>query len=433
MSQAAPLVADAGAYVTVDVARLRAGTTLFAPLYDTRDVLLLAEGQTVTDAFLGRLKDRAIRTIRAHDRDVDRSGLPGFDGPVGTAKDVPPDRPGTVSTYRNEVSDRLDAEICLGRIRMPDQGTPVISGLKRLGARPYDAESRSRLVESYNKTVTRLGQVYEQLAGGGGLDRTTLDEVTDQALDDVGEDTDLFVSLSGNQLSGGYPVRHSVNTAMLALAVGIQLELDEPTLRELVIGCLIHDAGMLLLDRSVYDHAGSIDGVRFLEITKHPILVFDVLKDSDSIPKRSAFIAYQMHERCDGSGYPRRRAGNQIHFLSKIAGLADAYVALVSPRAHRPAMMPYHAMEKVLRDANRGLFDCSVVRALLRTVSLFPIGSCVELCDGRRGCVIRAGSDYTRPIVELGGSGSSTGETVDLSAVPDVSVARALPALPVGG
>src|SRR5688500_13475886 len=103
----APAAPGSGEYSTVEVARPRDGRTAYAPIYDPRDALLLAEGQTVTEAFLDRLKTRAIKTIRAHDRDVERFGLP-FDGPGGTAKDAPPDRPGSVSPYRNEASDRLD-------------------------------------------------------------------------------------------------------------------------------------------------------------------------------------------------------------------------------------------------------------------------------------------------------------------------------------
>ncbi len=197
------------------------------------------------------------------------------------------------------------------------------------------------------------------------------------------DDIDLYSGVGGNPHAGDYPVRQSVNTAMLALAVGVRTGLDVPTLRELVIGCLVHDAGMLWLERETYDHSSEIDRSQFLTITKHPILVFDALKNAGDIPKRSAFIAYQMHERCDGSGYPRRRTADQIHFLSRIAAVADAYVALVSRRPHRPAMMPYYAMEKMLRDANRGLFDATAVRSLLRTLSLFPIASHVELSDGR--------------------------------------------------
>jgi HD-GYP domain-containing protein (c-di-GMP phosphodiesterase class II) len=258
------------------------------------------------------------------------------------------------------------------------------------------------MVESYGASTQRMCKVYDRLVAGQGIYRESMEEIAGQAVADLTEDMDLFTGIAANVPGGDdYPARHSTHVAQLSLALGVQLGLDVPTLRELVIGALVHDAGMLLLDRSVFDGPHVLTPVAFLEVTKHSILVFDMLRDVSAIPKRSAFIAYQVHERCDGSGYPRRRVGNQIHFLSRIAAVADTYVALVSPRQHRPAMMPYHAMERVLRDAARGLYDRDVVRAMLRVLSLFPIGSYIQLKDGREGRVLRAGDDYTRPVVEV--------------------------------
>jgi HD-GYP domain-containing protein (c-di-GMP phosphodiesterase class II) len=137
-----------------------------------------------------------------------------------------------------------------------------------------------------------------------------------------------------------------------------------------------------------------------LEITKHPIIAFEAVQDSIHVSGRAKVVAYQIHERCNGRGYPRRREGNQIHYLAKVAGIADAFVGLVSPRPHRPAVLPYRAIEKIVHGTKAGLYEPSAVRALLHTTSLFPIGSYVELTDGRVGRVIRStGATYDRPIV----------------------------------
>lgn len=425
---AAPSPRAAKQYAQVDLSALRIGSPLFAPIFDVRDVLLLAEGQTVTEAFLDRLQDREIRAVRAHARDYVRTRLPTMPTPAvpqGAATHVPAERTGVFCPARNSTSDLLDAEISLGRLQLPTQDAPLAARIAPRTGQRYDITAQGRLLESYQASTVKMRGVYECLASGDGLDRQTLEELAETALTDIVGDIDLFSGMGASPQTGDYPVRQSVNTAMLALAVGVRTGLDVPTLRELVIGCLVHDAGMLWLDRATYDHAGEIDRRQFLEITKHPILVFDALRNAGDIPKRSAYIAYQMHERCDGSGYPRRRTSEQIHFLSRTAAVADAYVALVSRRPHRPAMMPYYAMEKMLRDANRGLFDPPAVRSLLRTLSLFPIASHVELSDGRIARVLRAGTDYCRPTVD------AEDELIDLMATPALSVVRAV-AAPAG-
>lgn len=419
-------------YSTVEIEEIRPGTVLSAPILDDRDVLLLAEGQSVTEPFLQKLRDRKVKSVRIHDRDAALclAADPSTVGtPSGVATDAPPERGGVVAQHCNESSDRLDAEISLGRTQLPKQGPPLLDSLGRPSG-SYDATVRESMVASYGRSATRMRAAYEGLAAGRGPDRGAMEEVAAEAIAALTEDPDLFAGIAANVGRGGYPSRHSVHVAHLALSIGARLGLDAPTVRELVLGCLVHDAGMLLVDRRLFDGPHVLDPVTFLEITKHPIFVFDLLKDSSSIPKRSSFIAYQIHERCDGSGYPRRRSGPQIHFLSKVAAVADVYAALVSPRPHRPAMMPYHAMERVVRDAGRGLFDRDAVRALLRTLSLFPIGSYVRLSDGREGRVLRAGEVYTRPVVEICGvAGVLGGVVIDLATEPSLSVSRALPSL----
>jgi hypothetical protein len=138
-------------------------------------------------------------------------------------------------------------------------------------------------------------------------------------------------------------------------------------------------------------------------------------------------VAYQMHERCDGSGYPRGHKGIHIHRLAKIAAVADVFVALVSPRPHRAPLMPYIAMETVLRDGTDGLYDASVVRGLLNTVSLFPLGSFVALNDRREARALRArGAAYHKPVVEVWNAGARNTEVIDLSEHKDLKVVRAL-------
>ena len=41
-----------------------------------------------------------------------------------------------------------------------------------------------------------------------------------------------------------------------------------------------------------------------------------------------AHVAYQHHERYDGTGYPRKLSGKEIHFYAAIVGLANVMIVL---------------------------------------------------------------------------------------------------------
>ena len=61
-----------------------------------------------------------------------------------------------------------------------------------------------------------------------------------------------------------------------------------------------------------------------------------------------------------------------------------------------------NAIDKIIRDTRDGLFDPAVVRGLLQTISLFPVGSYIAIGDDLIGRVLRSNPEtYDRPIVEV--------------------------------
>jgi HD-GYP domain-containing protein (c-di-GMP phosphodiesterase class II) len=265
---------------------------------------------------------------------------------------------------------------------------------------------------------------------GGDVSPDAVRAISQESLIRAADDLDLFVCMGINPGEKSSIFEHSTRVATLAVAIGTALGLDEKSLCDLGVGCLVHDAGMLKIDARYYESSAVLGPNDFLEIAKHPIISTDMLyKKMEGVPVGVRMIVYQMHERCDGSGYPRGTTGDKIHALAKIAAVADSYVALVSNRPHRPALLPYHAISKMLNDVKEGLYDSAAVRGLLHTISLFPIGSFVELNDGRVSKSIRAnGPSYDRPILETWRRTNLKGvpEVVDLSARPDLKVVKPL-------
>lgn len=423
---------------SVNVAQLRVGSTLVQSIYDERDVLLLAAGSEVTQVFLENLKRRGIKSVRmhsgrkvrntrqeaalkdsnenapsSHTRKKYKNNVTAFDG-------------GKVCSLRNKATNMLDREICSAQhMGLPPQGPAFSDEFTNRGTERYDKQNIEEFAEKRSESISKMNDVFEEMVSGGDLNTEALCDVTDSTLEDLKNDPDLLACLGINPNNGEYPARHSTLTSMMAIAIGAQFKLDRKTLTELSIGCLIHDAGMLKLNSNVYDPDEEITDAAWNEITQHPVLVFEMIQDVNSIPRRSALIAYQMHERCNGMGYPRKLSGDQIHPLSKIAAIADAFVALCSPRSFRKALHPYKAMEVLLEATQEGYYDPTAMRALLNTVSLFPVGSFVSLSDGRIGRVIRAnGAHFDRPVIEIWPSEEEpeNPEILDLVEYPDLTV-----------
>ncbi len=407
-------------YVSLDLSKLQPGSKLRAPIWDDgsdRDVLLLAAGTVLSASSLELLRARGIRNVRVHRSDVAR-----LTGTKGTPDRYAASGKGTREPDRDSAS------------HWGTTSDSFVHQVVRHGTRPYDSGQVERNAAAFRKSVSSMRHIFEGMANGDLNSAPELATVASSALSQISSDLDLFVSLGLVPAHDSYCGQHSLQTAMLAMSIGTVLGLRKEELVELAIGCLIHDAGMLRLRGSATELPRELSTLEFLEVTKHPSITYDLLRDLREVSVGSRHVAYQMHERCDGSGYPRKRTAPQIHPLAKIAAVADVFHALVSPRPWRPSVLPYEAMKRIILDTRRGLFDSDVVRALLKTVSLFPIGSCVETNDGRVGKVVRSNGDqYTRPVLELWTPGARDESTriVNLAEADGLEIRRALDEPPV--
>ena len=99
-------------------------------------------------------------------------------------------------------------------------------------------------------------------------------------------------------------------------------------------------------------------------IKSHAEVGYDILR-SIEFPYPIAQIAYQHHERVDGSGYPRGLKGDEILIEARIIAVADVVEAIVSHRPYRPALGIDAALEEISK--NRGtLYDPGVADACLK-------------------------------------------------------------------
>ena len=254
------------------------------------------------------------------------------------------------------------------------------------------------------------------------------------SLASAAKDNDLFTCLGIHGCSQNYPIHHSLQVSYVALSIGVTLGYYDKTLLDLSVGCLLHDVGMLRVGGQAWREDRLLEPTEFAEIANHPCESLAMLGPHiDSLPISTRMIIYQTHERLDGSGYPRGSNSQEIHELAKVAAVADAFVGLVSQRPYRKPMLPHHALSKILDDSEYGYYDPAIVRALLRTVSLYPLGCYVSLNDGRVARVLRArGTRFSEPIVEAWQPGQyeDPGDVIDLSLEKTLKVNEPLARLP---
>jgi HD-GYP domain-containing protein (c-di-GMP phosphodiesterase class II) len=126
------------------------------------------------------------------------------------------------------------------------------------------------------------------------------------------------------------------------------------------------------------------------------------LKSFD-FPLTVTLAALEHHERENGSGYPRKLPGERISLYAKIIAVACSYEALSAQRPHKEAKDGYTGMLELLKNEGKQ-YDDTVVRALVYSLSIYPIGLYVLLSNGKKGQVVDVNPENPRfPIVQIFG------------------------------
>ncbi len=128
---------------------------------------------------------------------------------------------------------------------------------------------------------------------------------------------------------------------------------------------ILHDVGRVALPDGVFAKEGPLTEDEWTWVRAHPAVGARMVETTEYEDIRSWILFH--HERPDGSGYPEGRGVDDVPIEAAIIAVADAYEAMTSDRAYRPALPPEKAAEELHRGAGRQ-FREDVVEALLRAV-----------------------------------------------------------------
>ncbi len=192
---------------------------------------------------------------------------------------------------------------------------------------------------------------------------------------------------------------HSVNTAAISMLLGYNMGLGKEELIDMGAGALLSDYSMRRYDFT--ESRKELDSPEKEEMREHTYLSFDNIRKIYGLSSRSALVAYQHHERYNGSGYPKKLADKKIAGLSRIVSAADVYDALISKRPFRPAYRPDEAWEYIAD--NKGiLFEPDVVSVFKKSIAKYLPGDRVLLSDGSRAGVIKNNpGNMEEPVIKI--------------------------------
>jgi len=319
------------------------------------------------------------------------------------------------SIYCEGESSKEYAATAESAIYVADEGTVG-------NAQQSDGDKLEKAEEYYNTLLFFVENMFVKTAVSNELDVKNITDKIKDLVDYVKEDRRFIMRVLRKVEPApekNYLATHSIRSTIISIIIGTYLKLPNHRLIELGVAALMHEAGMLKLPSQIYLSQRPLSAQEQKAIITHPVLGYSMLK-SLNFPLAVCLAALEHHERENGTGYPRRLVSDKISLYSKIIAVACSYEALSAKRPHKEAKDGYTGMLELLKNEGKA-YDDTIVRALVLSLSIYPIGLYVLLSNGKKGQVVDVNPENPRfPIVQVFGEFTPDGKIKMIQTAPNI-------------
>lgn len=253
----------------------------------------------------------------------------------------------------------------------------------------------------YEEALTYLNQVMGAVRNREKFSlETGLQIIRKIATGNPSQDPVLIMALHVNDRFK-FVLHHGVNVAVFAIKLAKYLGFSLDKQIELGLAGLLHDVGTAAIPDQVIYKQEKLNEKEIKLFRERPNYSAKILNAFGHDYAYLAECAAQVHERIDGSGYPRGIHGNEINAYAKIIGLLDVWEALIHSRPHRDKLAPFAAVKEII-NTGKDRFEQKHLKALLNTFTVFPLYSYVRLNSDAIGRVIETYPDQPmRPKIRI--------------------------------
>jgi len=163
-----------------------------------------------------------------------------------------------------------------------------------------------------------------------------------------------------------YTKGHSVRVAQYCLAIAKKLNWSKQDCLNLYYIALLHDIGKIGIPDSILNKPTKLTDEEYRLVRNHTIMGANILHPITMVPQICDGAKYH-HERYDGKGYPYGLKGDDIPYIARIIGIADAYDAITSNRIYEKAQVVDYAV-KELRKGRGNQFDPFLTDVMLEII-----------------------------------------------------------------
>ncbi len=334
-----------------------------------------------------------------------------------------------------ELLARLISEAAHGKRRAEDitaelalrgAGAIAVDTEQVIAETPRELDPQLVAKRIYLRSIAVVKNVFHALRQGDRLAARRVKRVVQEMIESLEGNSGYLLNLTSLKNYDEYTFNHSVNTSVLAVALGRHVGLERRQLYALGQAGMLHDLGKLCLPLEILNKPTRLTPAERAVVELHPADGFLSIADQMGVVGDTldvALAAYEHHVTESGKGYPPRSDARRKRLLSRIVSIVDCYDAMTSARVYRDApITPPETLAQMFQ-GGRGDFDPMLLRCFMNLMGVYPIGTAVLLSDGCIGLVVAGQNDpelrhlpLVRVMVDADGRRLGSTSTVDLAA-----------------
>ncbi|OHE06907.1 MAG: hypothetical protein A3K14_02390 [Sulfurimonas sp. RIFCSPLOWO2_12_FULL_36_74] len=165
--------------------------------------------------------------------------------------------------------------------------------------------------------------------------------------------------------------RHTKRVAILSTIVAKEYGLNDEQVKLIEIASPLHDIGKVGIADAILNKPGKLTQDEYNIIKSHSLFGYNILKNSKrEILKTAAAIAYEHHERYDGTGYPQGLKDEEISVYARIVAIVDVFDTLLSRRVYKEAW-PIEDVIAFFKEQRGKQFEPKLVDILLENIDKY--------------------------------------------------------------
>lgn len=176
---------------------------------------------------------------------------------------------------------------------------------------------------------------------------------------DVSKLQNLIASLSFHDF---YTYDHSINVSMYCISL-FKAAKPEATNDEITmagLAGLLHDIGKIKISTDIINKPEKLSEEEFNIIKTHPANGFDLLNETPCACEGVDFeiikrVVHEHHENFNGTGYPKKISGADIHLFARVTAIADFFDAITTKRTYHEVLTTEDAVAVMAKTVGKKL------------------------------------------------------------------------------